>query len=80
MILPMRREALKIRGAMDEAEEERICAGESVSERLLMTLELSELSRALAFAVDAPWTREVFDDLADKARLYAAPLRVLVRG
>jgi hypothetical protein len=79
VILPVRREALREREALDEADEMDACARETPSERLAMTIELSEITRALAEAVGAPWVTEPPDDLEQKAQAYAAPLRVPVR-
>ena len=80
MLLPVRREALRERQALDEADELAQHARETISDRLAMAIELSELTRALAVAVGAPWVAEAVDDLEDKARLWAAPLRALERS
>jgi hypothetical protein len=79
MIPPVRREALRERENLDEADEYRTAEGESVSERLAMAIELSDLTRSLAESVAAPWVVEPAKDLEERARLYAAPLRLLVR-
>jgi len=65
---------------MDEACDIEAYTRESVSDRLAMAIELSDLTRALAESVGAPWVNEPVDDLGDKARLYSAPLRALVRS
>jgi hypothetical protein len=80
MILPFRREALRAREALDEADEVEAYARETPSERLALVIELSDLARSLAEAVGAPWVTETVDDLEEKARLYALPLRVLMRS
>ena len=79
VILPLRREALREREALDETDEAVAYAQETPGERLAMAIELSDLTRSLAEAAGAPWVAEPHDDLADKARLYAAPLRALGR-
>jgi hypothetical protein len=79
VIPPVRREALRERQALDEADEAAAYARETVGERLAMAIELSDLTRSLAEAVGAPWVTEPVDDLGDKSRLYAAPLHALVR-
>jgi hypothetical protein len=76
MILPFDRSRLRERNALDLAQEIEEARTRSPAERLEQTLELSELTRALAQATGA----EVPDDLAEKARLYAEPLRVAARG
>lgn len=76
----MKRDALRERALQDDADEAEACAHESLSERLALTIELSDLSRALAEAVSAAWPSAPTDDLEDKSRLYAAPLRALVRA
>ena len=80
MILPVRREALREREALDEADERMAYERESPSERLALTIELCDLTRALAEAVGASWVVEPDDDLAERARLYARPLRALARS
>jgi hypothetical protein len=79
VIPPVRREALRERQALDQVDELEAFAHETLGERLALTIELSDLSRALAEAVGASWVTQPVDDLGDKARLYAAPLRALVR-
>jgi hypothetical protein len=80
VIPPVRRDALRERQALDEADEAAAYARETVGERLAMAIELSDLTRSLAEAVGAPWVTDAVDDLEDKARLYAAPLRALDRS
>ncbi|MBI4701875.1 MAG: hypothetical protein HY744_12105 [Deltaproteobacteria bacterium] len=79
MLPPVRREVLREREAQDDADDAAVSARETPGERLALTIELSELTRALAEAVGAPWVTAPADDLGEKARLYAAPLRLLVR-
>jgi hypothetical protein len=77
VILPVRRETLREREALDEADEAVAYAHETPADRLAVAIELSDLTRSLAEAVGAPWLADLRDDLGDKARLYAAPLRAL---
>jgi len=75
MLLPFDRDRLRERNAIDLAQEIEEAQRRSTPERFEQTLELSELVRALAEATGV----EVPDDLAEKARLYAEPLRVATR-
>jgi|HubBroStandDraft_4_1064222.scaffolds.fasta_scaffold356923_2 hypothetical protein len=75
MLLPFDRDRLRERNAIDLAQEIEEARRRSTPERFEQTLELSELVRALAEATGV----EVPDDLAEKARLYAEPLRVATR-
>jgi hypothetical protein len=79
MIPPVRRDALREREALDEADEAEAYARESSSERLAMALELSDVTRALAESVGARWVTEPVLDLEEKAELYVAPLRASAR-
>ena len=79
MILPVRREPLKERSELDELDELREARAESPAERLQLALELSELTRELAEATAASWTRATPDDLDEKARVYLAPLRAVTK-
>jgi hypothetical protein len=79
MILPFRPERLRERAELDELDELTQARGESPAERLLMALELAELGRELADAANAPWIRSPPDDLGQKARIYASPLRMASR-
>jgi hypothetical protein len=80
VILPVRREALKERSELDELDELRAARAESPAQRLQLALELSELTRELAEAAAAPWTRASADDLDEKAHCYLAPLRAAMRN
>ena len=62
---------------MDRDEELAASLDESVGDRVLLSLELSELSRAAGEALGAAWVAGV-DDIAEKAALLALPLRRLV--
>jgi hypothetical protein len=75
MILPFNRDRLRERNASDLVDEIKEARRRSPAERVEQTLELSDLVRALAQAAGS----EVPDDLAEKARLYAEPLRVATR-
>lgn len=79
MILPVRREALKERAALDAQDEAELYKHETPERRFLIGLQLSELARTLARAAGADWILNPRDDLAEKARLFAAPLRRLSR-
>ena len=59
--------------ALDEA------ARLTPAQRMKMSLELSRTVRALARAAGASWWRDA-DDLEEKARLYAAPLRAVAKN
>lgn len=80
MILPLRRESLKERAALDEQYEAEQYEHETPEQRFLIGLRLSELTRKLAKAAGADWIVEPENDLNEKAHLYAAPLRRLCRS
>jgi hypothetical protein len=80
MILPLRRDELKGRATLDKRDEAEQYERESPEQRLLIGLRHSELTRKLARAAGADWIIEPGDDLAEKARLYAVPLRKLCRS
>ena len=77
VVLPIKRDALKERAALDAADEAEQYQRESPEQRFRIGLALSELARKLARAAGAEWITSPPDDLADKARLYAEPLRRL---
>ncbi len=79
MILPLRRDSLKERSALDEQDEAEQYEHETPERRFLIGLHLSELTRKLAKAAGADWIVEPADDLDEKAHMYAAPLRRLCR-
>lgn len=79
MILPLRRDALRDRAALDEADEADAYEHTTPSQRILRCLELSELARELAHAVDSAFTPQPSADIEEKARLYVAPMRAAVR-
>jgi hypothetical protein len=80
VLLPFSRNRLRERNAIDAAEELAEARRRSPSERLEQTLELSNLVRELARATGADRLADEHADLEEKARLYAEPLRVLMRG
>ena len=77
VILPFNRARLQERNALDEAEEQAAAARRTPGERVEMSLDLSQLVRELAHATGADQAAEMRSDLAEKAHLYAAPLRIL---
>ena len=79
VILPFDRKRLRERNRLDEAEDRADAAQRSPPERVELSLELSQLVRDLSLATGAEEPADERADLAAKARLYAAPLRVLAR-
>jgi hypothetical protein len=77
VILPFDRKRLRERNALDEAEDRADAARRSPPERVEFSLELSELVRDLSLATGASEPADERADLAEKARLYATPLRIL---
>lgn len=77
MIPPVRRDLLAKRAVVDDADEHRASAAEDPSERLELSLELSESARESAESLGADWVRSPPNDLHEKARLYARPLAIL---
>ena len=77
MILPFDRARLRERNALDDAEDQAAAAQRSPGERVELSLDLSQLVRELAHATGADRAAATHADLAEKARLYAAPLRIL---
>ena len=77
MILPFDRKRLQERNALDDAEDRADAARRSPPERVELSLELSQLVRELALATGANLPIDERADLAEKARLYATPLRIL---
>lgn len=76
MLLPFDRARLRARNAIDDAEQLLEAARLSPSQRTEQSLELSQLVIDLARAAGAPEAlREI--ELAEKARLFVAPLRAL---
>ena len=74
MALPLRRERMAERSRIDELEERATNLRETPSERLMLALELADLTRDLAESASAAWVRQP-RPLEGKARLYVAPLR-----
>jgi len=79
MLLPFRRDALRERARLDEADEADAYEHTTPSERIERCLELSELARELASAVGSAWTKYASAGLEDKARIYVAPMRATAR-
>ena len=79
MILPLRRDALKERGRLDEADEDAAFARSTPSQRLELSVELSDMTRSLAESVESAWVSEASMALESKVYLYVAPLRALLR-
>jgi hypothetical protein len=77
MILPFDRARLAARNALDEAEERAAAARLGVSGRALAALALSDLVRELSRAAGTEGRVARQDELAEKARLYVLPLRIL---
>jgi hypothetical protein len=77
VILPFDRTRLRERNALDDAEDRAAAAHRSPAERVAMSLELSQLVRELSRATGSAQVADEATDLAEKARLYAAPLRIL---
>ena len=73
MLLPFDRERLAKRNALDDAQARSATADLSPRQGILEVIELSEVVRQLALANGAG--QHSVDDLAEKARLYVAPLR-----
>lgn len=78
MILPLRRDALQERGRLDEADEDAAFARSTPSQRLELSVEISDLTRSLAESVGSAWVEEPSMVLENKARLYVTPLRALL--
>jgi len=79
MKLPFDRERMRERNLLDDIGEIELTAAQSPAERFVATLALSNL--ALAFFrgnPDAP-VLDRLDDLKEKARLWAAPLKAIER-
>lgn len=79
MLLPFRREALRERARLDEADEADAYEHTTPSERIERSFELSELARELARAVGSEWTEQASVALEEKARVYVAPMRAAGR-
>ena len=78
MVLPLRREQMAERSRLDESEEHTASLRESPSERLMLAIELSDLSRDLAVSASAEWLRHP-RPLDGKAQFYVAPLLAATR-
>lgn len=79
MILPLRRERMAERSRLDVLEERAAILRESPSERLMLALELSDLSRDLATSASAAWILQP-RPLDGKAQIYVAPLLAAARA
>jgi hypothetical protein len=73
VLLPFDRNQLAKRNALDDAQGRSAAAHVSPGQGMLEVIELSEVVRELALATGAG--QHSVDDLAEKARLYVAPLR-----
>ncbi|HZF47527.1 MAG TPA: hypothetical protein VE093_02695 [Polyangiaceae bacterium] len=78
MILPLRRDALRERDRLDEADEDAAFARSTPSQRLELSVELSDVMRSLAESVGSAWVSDASMALENKARLYVTPLRALL--
>jgi hypothetical protein len=78
VLLPFDRRRLRQRSDLDERDELVSARDETPEERFLLSLELAELTRELAQAAGADWVTREYDDLAEKSRLYAVPLRAFM--
>lgn len=79
MQLPFRRDALRERARLDEADEAEAYARTTPDERIERCLELSELACDLAESVGGAWVGEAGASLEENAQLYVAPLRLVLR-
>jgi hypothetical protein len=77
MILPLDRRRMRARNRLDEEEELDAMERLAPDARLAQALELSTLVRALALGLGNRDLVEDADDLEEKSRLYARPLRLL---
>jgi hypothetical protein len=74
MRLPLNRDALRKRAKLDLADEQEQASKETPESRIALALELSDFAYDAADALGAQWQT---DDLAEKSRLLARPLRLL---
>jgi hypothetical protein len=79
MLFPLRREALRDRARLDEADEATAYEQMTPSQRIERSLELSELAAELARAVGGAWVDQARVGLQEKMRLYVAPMRAARR-
>jgi hypothetical protein len=77
VILPFDRERLRERNALDDAQDRADARRRSPAARVESTLELSQLVRELSHATGSDELVDEDTELVEKARLYAAPLRIL---
>lgn len=77
MILPFDRERLRERNALDDAQARAEARRQSPAERVESTLELSQLVGILSHATGSDALVDEEAEFGEKARLYAAPLRIL---
>ncbi|HEX8111828.1 MAG TPA: hypothetical protein VF516_29050 [Kofleriaceae bacterium] len=79
MRLPFDRERMRERNLLDDIGEIELAAAQSPAERLAATLALSDLTLAFFRGnPDAP-VLDRLEELEEKARLWAAPLRAIRR-
>ncbi len=77
MLLPFDRARRRERNALDDAEERADAARRSPAERVALSLSLSQLVLDMSRAAGTADAADACDDLSEKARLYAEPLRIL---
>ena len=75
VLLPFDRRRLRRRSDLDDRDELSLASEDTPEERFLLSLELAELTRELAQAAGADWIKRERQDLSEKSRLYALPLR-----
>ena len=62
-----------------QADEDAAFARSTPSQRLELSVEISDVTRSLAESVESAWVSEASMALESKAHLYVAPLRALLR-
>jgi hypothetical protein len=77
VILPFNRARLRERNALDDAQDQAAAAERSPGARVEASLDLGQLVRELAHATGADQSAIARSDLAERARLYATPPRIL---
>ena len=77
VLLPLRRDRLKQRNALDAAQQAADCANKTASERFVEGVELSDVVHQLAVATGSDWQTA---DLETKSLLYVRPLRAAMRS
>lgn len=77
MLLPFDRARLRERNALDDAEDRADAARRTHAERVELGLSLSQLVHDISCGSGIAPVADALDTLAEKARLYVAPLRLL---